>query len=768
MVDSILITQCLQNDFVELIDKYEPIPNQLHVGFMEAKRLLGEKIEDGPINTLMEWAYETKETELDLIHIRDWHDNHDPKQKDHLNQFGEHCIQNTYGAEFVFSKLRNKNRKDFIVNASGLNDFYNTNLEEILSSYDKTKPIKVGISGVWTEAKVTFLAYELKTRYPNFEIATCSLITAGSNRQAHFIALEQMKNILGINVFTSISEFTNFLVGSVPVMERKIRNASFVQMKFEDNYSVSQDDSKILQYLFREAREASFKCLDGGFSGNVVLKAKVIDNLGHSQVPTVVKIGAREPIARERNSFERIQEVLGNNAPSIVDFAEFGERGAIKYRYASMLEGNVKTFQKFYAESNDIEKIQQILEVVFKKQLGRLYEASSNEKLNLLEYYDFNPKYSSGVRTRVEKLIGTVSSDDTISFFDKTIPNVCKFYEKELVHLKEKNSLPRYMSFIHGDLNGANIILDGGGNIWIIDFFHTHKGHILKDLIKLENDILYIFMKIEDETSFKDALELLDILIDVSDLGVAINKNKVFKNPEIQKAYEIVIYLRSFYSELIELDRDPYQLFCGLMRYAMHTLSFDESNEWQKKLAFYSGSKLSGKIKSSITSSSLLRIDFLINERAEEIGKLALTILPGRKDRDRNLEEDLDQIQKKEIQNILILVTEHELEEYGVSNLKAEYAKRNLEFKHLPLLDQGVPTKEALNPILDWILEKTKAKQNVLIHCVGGLGRSGTVAACFLKKFYGYDSSESIQIVRKSRSKRAVESVEQEEFIFNF
>jgi hypothetical protein len=66
--------------------------------------------------------------------------------------------------------------------------------------------------------------------------------------------------------------------------------------------------------------------VDGGFSGNVVLRAKSIDSIGHNQVPTVIKIGPRDLIAKERTSFERIEEVLGNNAPRIVDFAELGER----------------------------------------------------------------------------------------------------------------------------------------------------------------------------------------------------------------------------------------------------------------------------------------------------------------------------------------------------------------------------------------------------------------------------------------------------------
>ena len=111
----------------------------------------------------------------------------------------KHCIHNTEGAEFVFAKSILPNREHHIVNASGLNDFVDTNLEELLAPY-KNEPVKVGIMGVWTEAKITFLAYDLKTRYPNFEIAVCSALCASSSRAMHFISLDQLKSILGIKI----------------------------------------------------------------------------------------------------------------------------------------------------------------------------------------------------------------------------------------------------------------------------------------------------------------------------------------------------------------------------------------------------------------------------------------------------------------------------------------------------------------------------------------------------------------------------------------
>lgn len=117
------------------------------------------------------------------------------------------------------------------------------------------------------------------------------MVTAGSSRSSHFIALENLKNILGIQIFTSLSEFTQFLNNTTPRLENKIPKGHFVQFHFEEGYSISETDRNILQYLFRDAQSVEFICLDGGFSGNVVLKAKEKDKLWHFQVPCVIKRG---------------------------------------------------------------------------------------------------------------------------------------------------------------------------------------------------------------------------------------------------------------------------------------------------------------------------------------------------------------------------------------------------------------------------------------------------------------------------------------------
>jgi len=53
---TVLITQCLQRDFVDPTGPHDPLPNLLHVGYSEAVRLLGSEPPAGPMAQLIDWA----------------------------------------------------------------------------------------------------------------------------------------------------------------------------------------------------------------------------------------------------------------------------------------------------------------------------------------------------------------------------------------------------------------------------------------------------------------------------------------------------------------------------------------------------------------------------------------------------------------------------------------------------------------------------------------------------------------------------------------
>ncbi|MBE7438740.1 MAG: isochorismatase family protein [Spirochaetales bacterium] len=756
MPDSVLITQCLQNDFVKRLDRYEPLPNQLHVGYSEALRLLGEIPEEGPVHRLIEWAYDQPAEKLEILHIRDYHDPQSASQKAHLEQFGYHCLQGTEGADFVFrSRIQDESRHT-IFDATGLNDFAETALAHAFTGRED-KPLRIGIMGVWTEAKITFLCYDLKTRFSGFRIGVCSALCASSSRSMHFIALDQLQSILGIEVFASTGAFAEFLTGDMPVV-RPTPHLRGGNLRIHSELEVGSTDRALLSYLFRDCRSVELKSLDGGFSGNLVLKAAGQDQLGHRQVPVVVKIGPRDAIASERQAFERIQEVLGNAAPGIVDAAEIDERGAIKYRYASMLDSSVETFQDFYQRAS-IEELLPVLDRVFRNQLGRLYEAASLEKLNLLEYYDFRPAYAEGVRLRVEQLLGRISGKEEI-LPGLSAASVVPFYQSELPTLQEYVPGQHYVSYVHGDLNGKNILLDAAHNVWLIDFFHTHRGHVLKDLIKLENDILYIFCEINSDQELALACELSRRLYDVVDLAVLPDLTDLRMPPAIEKAAKIVLHLRSYYPDLIFSDRAPYQLHTGALRYAMHTLGFDESSPRQKKWALFSGSLFVDKILAALKASRDLRIDFLADPPVNHVG---ITLLPGRKDQKRDLSADLACLKDAGITHVINLVMPAELERYGVPHLNDAYSNAGLKVFAYPVADQHAPGPGRLRELYRWI-DEAGPDSRVLVHCVGGLGRSGTVVAGWLIH-RGYAPDQAIALVREARTARAIETEEQLAFL---
>ncbi len=762
---AILFTQCLQNDFVKPLDRYDPMPNHLHIGFEESERLMGEEPDKGPIALTMQWAYEQPEDELAIIHIRDWHDPQDEFQQEHLRQFGEHCVAGTPGAEFAFP-IPNSDRKVEIIDSPGISDFIGTNLDEILAAYPE-EHTRIGLMGVWTEAKITYLAYDIRSRYPEIDIAICSALTASSSRAHHFMALEQLKRLLGVQIFSSIGAFTDFLTGSgAEIQLATPSHADLPHINLAENTELSETDKEIVRYLFRDCKDVSLKKLGGGFSGNLVLSSESVDIYGHQQVPHVVKLGEQQTIGQERASFERVEDVLGNSAPHISEFADLKGRGGLKYRYAAMGSGFSTTFKKVYESGAPQEQIQRYLKTVFGDQLGRFYKAATLERSNLLEHYRFSPSFAAGVRRSVESILGRPAVGETLTLPNgRTLPNLCTFYEEDLETLLPLGTRSNFFSYVHGDLNGANIVIDGQDNVWLIDFFHTGRSHVLRDLIKLENDLLYIFTKIESPAELEDALKLSDILLDIHDLAAPLPpvKETELRQPAIVRAYETVRFLRSFYPPLIKLDRNPLQMLIGQLRYAAHTMSFDESNEYQKAWALYASGHLAAQITRTLRMSQALRVDFL-DELDTSPGQLGLTILPGRRDLSRSLEEDLESLEDDGISHIVCLVPQKELEFYGVGNLLAEYAAKGFDAYHLPIPDQGVCTPAEMDAVLDWLESPLADGKKVMIHCVGGLGRSGLLAGSYLKR-KGMNGEAAIKAVRAARSPRAIESLAQEEFI---
>jgi protein-tyrosine phosphatase len=460
---------------------------------------------------------------------------------------------------------------------------------------------------------------------------------------------------------------------------------------------------------------------------------------------------------------------LGNNAPRIVDFADSLGRGILKYRYASMGKGESNSFQKLYLKGISFKKIKKYLENVFIDQLGKLYNASIYEKINLFEYYGFYSVSIDNIFRNISDVYGEEASLADLEIFKGIrCPNPLYFYKNDLKDISTTSNEYTYLSYVHGDLNGANIIVDAQENLWIIDFFHTHRGHIIKDLVKLENDLLYIFTEIHNKWDFFDALKISEILFNTTDLAEPLpNLDLIeFKNHSFKRTYNTLKILRSFYPDLVKLDTNPTQLYISQLRYAMHTLTFVESNDWQKKWALFNAGHFCKIISSRLKEIHSLNVNFISNELLNG-NWLGITILPGRRDYSRNLDVDIEELKSQGINVIIPLLTQDEMERYGVPYLIDRYKKANFEIKHLPINDQRTPNKAEVDEMIKYISQKFSEGKKILLHCVGGLGRSGLMAACYLKHL-GLSTENAIYAVREARSSRAIENNYQIEFVSSY
>lgn len=774
---AVLITQCMQRDFVAPLAPHASVPNKLHVGRREARRLLSAQPERGPLAQLMEWARNQPVDALDVVHIRDWHDPEDPAQQAHLERFGLHCIQETPGAELVLGLGDDVDERDNerFVNSISLNDFASTDLGEVLDGIrDRAgeEPLRIGVVGVWTEAKVKFLLYELRTRCNIDALATCSALTASASRSQHFNALEQLRKILGIEIFDSVGNFADWLrPGGESVRAPDLPTNMRPELEFADGDAGALPDSELelVSYLYRDSSRLKLQSLGGGFSGADVFRVQSWDAMGHRHASTVLKLGPRDLIGEERVSFERVESILGQHAPKILGFADFGERAGIKYEYAAMGTDEVQTFKSLYEEGAPQKRVDPILENVFDGILGEFYSASEYERLPLLDYYGFDSKYADGIREKIAQLPGLDGSEETIEFPGGfTVPNVADFYADQLPDLPRVGGAFHYVSYVHGDLNGANILLDGRDNVWLIDFFHAHRGHVLRDLAKLENDLLYIFTPVDDESELEEALTITRALREVEDLRTPLPETlDGLRSEQFLRAWKTLRTLRSIAGRVCRDGRNPIQMSIALLRYAVHTLSFEQSSPLQKRWALAASGGHAEDIVEVARRNRALRVDWVEGpplSKRDDAGRMGLTICPGRGDHGRSLDADLEAICATGASNLLCLVTSGELEWAGVADLPDAAARHDLDFHHAPIVDQGVPTAETMAELVDWVRRRLDAGEDVVIHCMGGLGRSGTVAACTLVD-YGATPERAIEAVRDARGPRAVETEAQEEMV---
>ena len=81
--------------------------------------------------------------------------------------------------------------------------------------------------------------------------------------------------------------------------------------------------------------------------------------------------------------------------------------------------------------------------------------------------------------------------------------------------------------------------------------------------------------------------------------------------------------------------------------------------------------------------------------------------------------------------------------------LPGEWTQK-VSYLHVPTVDMTAPTLQDIDKAVNFIHEQSR-RGSVTVHCAAGLGRAGTILACYHIKHLGYDAESAIRHIRKTR-----------------
>jgi protein-tyrosine phosphatase len=155
-------------------------------------------------------------------------------------------------------------------------------------------------------------------------------------------------------------------------------------------------------------------------------------------------------------------------------------------------------------------------------------------------------------------------------------------------------------------------------------------------------------------------------------------------------------------------------------------------------------------------------------------GSMYMTLLPGKggstgssDKRPRHLGLDMDRIADQKIGTLVTLIEPFELDRYKVPGLFDEAAKRGIKVEHYPIVDVNVPKDmSGTRAFVQKLIGLLQNHESFAVHCAGGKGRTGTIAACVLVEL-GMNPADAIKQTRIAR-KGTIETSTQEQFVHQY
>jgi protein-tyrosine phosphatase len=129
--------------------------------------------------------------------------------------------------------------------------------------------------------------------------------------------------------------------------------------------------------------------------------------------------------------------------------------------------------------------------------------------------------------------------------------------------------------------------------------------------------------------------------------------------------------------------------------------------------------------------------------------------------------EILQAYQDHVVSTVVVLAQNANIIEDSGRDLLQLYPQNGLRVLHLATQDFGVPEPDELRQITDEALRRVRSGENIAVHCLKGVGRTGMLLACMAKRVFAFPGEQAIEWVRRYVP-GAVETNAQREMVKEF
>lgn len=434
------------------------------------------------------------------------------------------------------------------------------------------------------------LLQDIGTRYGEDSMVKIVLSAYGTREQMRE-AFKQHK----VFDFISKNEYSNDEFHRIvkDAFEKEVRVNPDLEIVFEDGLTfgeivlritkggkrVKNDDPQFLRFLFEIEdlfRRLFYKYnriiihrVTAGHGKAGVVRVNPFSPTAHDEA-VIVKYGDYAEIDREYSNYEKfVKGKIGTQAASVLNLRRTPLLGGIVYSLIGARVEQVVDMGVFY-RMHQVAEVNAILDHLFNETCYNWYaDRGMSQYVRLTDEYERTLKFSH------ERLVEALQANfpnyvdqNVLTFRDlpgEHFPNPVYAVQGQVL------GKTTYLCTTHGDLNGNNVLIDPNRHTWLIDFYWTGRGHVLRDCVRLEAVVKFDLL---DEGGLKERLDLEKALAQVSRFkdidGIKYNP----PNESYEKAFGVCQKVRLVAKELMYPSDDFSEYEVGLLYMSLNAQRF--------------------------------------------------------------------------------------------------------------------------------------------------------------------------------------------------